>query len=283
MSIRALNWIFHDFMDVSPKKVTPTMRQILTVLANFAGDEDESYPRQTTIARITGLSRQCVCKNLSTMEKMGLISATGRTRTDGSTRSSEYTLKIDWPSNYVGPTPDEIDGGGVNQDDTGGVAQDDTAVVEDDGGVAQDDTGCQRERQGGVNQDDTINHHLEPSPEPKARTPKPRKTKAWPEDFRKQFWGLYPKKSGDSRKAAWTKLEKIERDDEVEFADLMKGLTYYAARMNADVQQDRKNERFIAAAAVWLNNARWETERPPAPKAPGNAWAGVNGKRMTAI
>jgi hypothetical protein len=282
MSIRALNWIFHDFMDISPKKVTPTMRHILKVLANFAGDEDESYPRQTTIARITGLTRQCVCKNLAQMEKMGLITATGRTRTDGSTRSSEYTLKIEWPSGYVGPAPEEIDEG-VNQDDTGGANQDDTGVAQDDGGVAQDDTGCQSERQGGVNQDDTINHHLEPSPEPKARTTKPRSTKAWPEDFKQQFWGIYPKKPGDSRKAAWAKLEKIERDDEVEFEDLMTGLRYYAQRMEADVKQDSKNVRFIAAASVWLNNARWETERPPPKKAAGNAWAGVNGKRVTAI
>jgi hypothetical protein len=276
MSIRAINWVIESFVDVSPKKITPTMRHILMILANFAGDEDSAYPRQNTIARITGLSRACVNKNLKLMEEIGLLSAESRVRPDGGTRSSEYTMHMDILNLYDGPVPAEEDDEGVNEGDTEGVN-------EDDRGDSSVDTARQPKRQAGVNQDDTINHHLEPSPKPKARTTKTRSTKAWPEDYRQQFWKLYPKKPGDSRKAAYAKLEKIERDDEVEFTDIMAGLTYYAARMNADVQQDRKNERFIAAASVWLNNARWETERPPAPKAPGNAWAGVNGKRMTAI
>jgi hypothetical protein len=259
MSIRAINWVIEAFVETNPKKVTPTMRHILMILANFAGDEDSSYPRQNTIARITGLSRPCVNNNLKLMEEMGLISSVARVRADGGTRSSEYTLHIDAPNKYDGPAPEE----GVNENDTGGVNQDDRGDSSDDRGVTSDDTGCQRGRQAAVNQDDTINHHLEPSPEPKARTTKPRKTKAWPEDYRQQFWKLYPKKPGDSRKAAWTKLEKLEREDEVEFEDIMTGLGYYADRMNADVRADPKNVRFIAAASVWINQARWETERQP--------------------
>jgi hypothetical protein len=261
MSIRAINWVIESFVDVSPKRVTPTMRHILTILANFAGDEDSAYPRQNTIARITGLSRACVNKNLKLMEEIGILTAEARVRPDGSTRSSEYTIHMDVLNLYDGPVPAEEEG--VNEDDTGGVNQDDRGGNQDDAGETLDDTGRQPKRHRGVNQDDTLNHHLKPSPEPKARTSKPRKTKAWPDDYRKQFWALYPKKPGDSRKAAYTKLEKLERDDEVEFEDILKGLGFYAERMNADVKADPRNVKFIAAASVWINNARWETEEAP--------------------
>jgi hypothetical protein len=268
MSIRAINWAIHLG---ERDGVSPTMRHILLVLANFASDEDISYPRQTIIAKITGLTRPCINKNLQNLEEVKLITATGRKHASGGTRSSEYQLHIE-----ENPAVDAaLFYRGVNQVDTPGVKQVDT-------GVNENDSGCKRGLQGGVNDDDTLNHTLEPSQEPKARTSKPRKTKPWPEDFREQFWKRYPKKPGDSRKAAWTKLEKIERDDEVEFEDLMTGLGYYADRMAADVKADAKNIRFIAAAVVWLNNARWETERAPVRRA-GNAWDGVNGKRVTAI
>lgn len=105
---------------------------------------------------------------------------------------------------------------------------------------------------------------LNPSGEPKANRKKARKTAPWPEDYREQFWKLYPKKRGDSRKEAWAKLDKVHNDDEVEFIDLMAGLRHYADRMNAQVKDDPNNERFIAAASVWINKARWETESAPA-------------------
>jgi hypothetical protein len=278
MSIRAINWAIHlgerDGM-------SPTMRHILLVLANFASDEDISYPRQTIIAKITGLTRPCINKNLQNLEDVKLITATGRKHASGGTRSSEYQLHIEEnpavdSAQFYKMGPSSAATGGVNEDDTRGVKQVDTGVIEND-------SGCKRGLQGGVNDDDTLNLTLEPSQEPKARTTAKRKTKPWPEDFRQRFWKVYPKKPGDSRKAAWAKLEKIERDDEVEFEDLMTGLGYYADRMAADVKADAKNIRFIAAAVVWLNNARWETERAPPPKSPGNAWSGVNGKRVTAI
>lgn len=243
MSIRAINWAI-EIGEVDG--LTPTMRHILLVLANFASDEDISYPRQSTVAKITGRSRQCVNENLGYLESIGLIKATGRKHETGATRSSEYKLHIDPPSNYGDDD--------VNGDDTGGVNQGDR-------GVNQGDKGCRRGRQGGVNGDDTLNLNLEPSPEPSTRTRK-RKTAEWPSDFREQFWKLYPKKRGDSRKAAYVKLEKVERDDEVEFSTIMSGLRCYADRMNAEIKKDPKNERFIAAASVWINQARWETERP---------------------
>jgi hypothetical protein len=277
MSIRAINWAIHLG---ERKDVTPTMRHILLVLANFASDEDIAYPRQTIIAKITGLSRQSVIDNLGKIEDRKLITATGRKHKHGGTRSSEYKLHIE--ENPVDQT-NFYKMGGVNEGYTGGVNDVNTrGAKQDDTGVNDRDSGCQSVGQGGVNDDDTLNPSLEPSQEPKARTSKPRKTKPWPEDYRQQFWKLYPKKPGDSRKAAWAKLEKVEADDEVEFEDLMTGLRYYAERMAADIKRDQKNVRFIAAASVWINQARWETESAPV-KRTGSAWDGVNGKRVTAI
>lgn len=246
MSIRAINWAI-ELGEV--KGLTPTGRHILLVLANFSGDQDTSYPFQNTIAKITGRSRQCVNENLGLLEQIGLIKQTGRYHENGSARSSEYLLMIDTPNTYGngGETP-------VNRGDKGGVKQGDK-------GVAADDSPCQRGRQGVVNQGDTLNLNLEPSPEPSTRTRK-RKTASWPSDYREQFWKLYPKKRGDSRKAAYFKLEKVEASDEVEFDTILAGLKCYADRMTAEIRKDPKNERFIAAASVWINQARWETERP---------------------
>jgi hypothetical protein len=239
MSIRAINWVIESFKETSPKKVTPTMRHILMILANFAGDEDSSYPRQNTIARITGLSRVCVNKNLSLMEEMGLISAAGRVHANGATRSSEYTLHIGEPNTYDGPAPEE----GVNDDDTPGVNQDDR-------GVFPDDSGCKRGLQGGVTDGDTYkNHHLDPPPEPKQ---KPRRTAAWPDDWQTQFWSIYPKKA--QRKTCFDKLEKIRRDDEIEFSTIIDGLRRYVKKIKG------VEDRYILLPVTFINQARWDDE-----------------------
>jgi hypothetical protein len=251
MSIRAINWVIEAFVETSPKRVSPTMRHILMILANFAGDEDSSYPKQNTIARITGLSRVAVNKNLSLMEEMGLITAVGRTHANGATRSSEYTLHIDASNKYDGPAPEDD---GVNDDDTGGVNQDDR-------GVTFDDSGCNPGLQAGVSDDDTYkNHHLDPPPEPKQEPRrKPRRT-AWPSDYRDQFYNLYPKKV--TRKDTHAKLDKIYAEDKVEFETIMDGLKrYIASRKDEDL-------KFMMAPVVFLNGERWEDEygkggRPP--------------------
>lgn len=279
MSIRAINWVIEAFVDVDPKRVTPTMRHILTILANFAGDEDSSYPRQNTIARITGYSRACVNKNLKLMEAIGLISAEQRVRPDGSTRSSEYTLHIDSSLNlYDGPVPAEEEG--VNDDDTGGVNDDDRGGNQDDRGDSSDDTGRQPGRQTGVNQDDTINHHLKPPPEPKARTKRAKKVVALPEgsdfpvdeDFGFEvFWKKYPINTGSKKKARETWVS-IAVAGKIKHAEIMEGLEFY---LNKD------DFREWCMAQTWLSQERWE-ERPKQKKTSG-MWAGIKGKRVTAI
>jgi hypothetical protein len=242
MSIRAINWV----IELGERKdVTPTMRHILFVLANYASIDDEAYPRQTTIARITGLQRGTVCNNLGYLEEVGLIKATGRTHATGATRSSEYKLSI----------PDV---GKVDPEDTRGVTQDDTrGVRQDDRGVTHDDSGCNPGEQGGVTQDDTFNHHLEPQLEPKH---KPRRTAPWPEDWRNQFWSIYPKKA--QRKTCFDKLERIEREDTIEFSTIIDGLRRYVKKTNG------VEDRYILLPVTFINQARWDdedTKRPPPP------------------
>jgi hypothetical protein len=228
MSIRAINWA----IELGERKdVTPTMRHILLVLANYASDEDIAYPRQNTIARITGLSRPAVCNNLGHLEEVGLIKSTGRVFANGATRSSEYLLHIDTPKR------------GVNDDDMGGVNQDDR-------GVFLDDSGCNAGLQAGVTDDDTNkNHHLEPPPEPKQ---KPRRTAAWPDDWRDQFWSIYPKKA--QRKTCFDKLERIRRDDEIEFSTIIEGLRRYVKKVKS------VEDRYILLPATFINQARWDDE-----------------------
>jgi hypothetical protein len=266
MSIEALDWAFK----LNLPDMTSTMKLVLLVLADFAGDEDEAYPRQTTISARSMLTREAVNKNLKKLEDIGVIHATGRTHPTGATRSSVYKLLIPETGKRDPRDTDK----GVNRDHP-------TGVNDNHPGANADHTRSDRGSHGDENGDHTFNHPKEePSKEPPTKNR--RKTAPWPEDFREQFWKLYPKKPGDSRKAAWAKLDKIEHDDEVEFADLMHGLKHYADRMAADVRQDPKNVKFIAAASVWLNQARWETEQPPV-KRIGNIWSGVNGRRVTAI
>ena len=248
MSIRAINWA----IELGEREdVTPTMRHILLVLANYASEDDIAYPRQTTIARITGLKRPTVCNNLGYLEEVGLITATGRTHATGATRSSEYKLHIPNAAKI-----DPEDTRGVTQDDTGGVTQDDR-------GVTQDDSGCQPGLQGGVTDDDTFNHHLEPSPEPSQEPRRKRRSTTWPDDYRQQFYGLYPKKV--DRKDTFKKLDKIFDEDKVEFETIMAGLRRYIASV---ADQER---RFIMGPCVFLNGERWDDEfevirRSPPPR-----------------
>src|SRR6266850_979215 len=54
MSLRALTWAF----DLDVEDLTSTLTLVLITLANYANEEDETYPRQSTIAKKTKLSRQ---------------------------------------------------------------------------------------------------------------------------------------------------------------------------------------------------------------------------------
>ena len=243
-------------------------KAVLMSIANRANDADGAcWPSQRRIADEIEACERAVRNALIDLEEMNLIRRVKRRDT-----TDLIYLNMQDPgdgSTIVPPAPRS--GGNARKtaanDNRNDVPRHEIpeAAVQDSGddrndmpeGAAPDAGDHRNEVPTNLSDEPPLN----PSSEPKAN--RKRKTAVWPEDYREQFWKLYPKKRGDSRKDAWKKLEKIERDDEVEFIDLMAGLRHYADRMNAEIKEDAKNERFIAAASVWLNQARWETERAP--------------------
>ncbi|WP_316207500.1 helix-turn-helix domain-containing protein [Bradyrhizobium sp. SZCCHNR3118] len=252
-------------------KTGSTLRKaVLMSIANRANDADGAcWPSQQRIADEVEACVRAVRNAMADLEDMNLIRRVKRKDTtdliflnmqdpgegstitpqarragDGSRQSAPADQRNDVPRQEI-PVGEESDAGGDRNLPPEGAE----SGAGDQGNLLPTNL--------------SVEPSLNLSGEPKANRKKPRKTAAWPDDFREQFWKLYPKKRGDSRKAAWTKLEKVHDDDEVEFIDLMAGLRHYADRMNASVKEDSKNERFIAAASVWINQARWETERAP--------------------
>ena len=71
----------------------------------------------------------------------------------------------------------------------------------------------------------------------------------WPNDYREQFWKLYPHKIG--KPDALAKLERIRKRG-VSWVSLMDGLRRYIASKPVD--------RPWCNPATWLNQARWEDQ-----------------------
>jgi hypothetical protein len=237
---------------------SPTRKAVLMYLANRANTEDgASWPSQGRVARETEFGERTIRDALKDLEELGIIRRITRQGT-----SDMIYLNMNWrPAGAAGvqnPEPPNVPAGAAAAvDSAAGNAGDDRQELPE---VAAGDAGVYRqELPPNLQEEPSSNSQREPSK-------KPRKTSPWPEDYRAQFWSIYPKKPGDSRKEAWSKLDRIHKDDEVEFEDLMRGLRFYAARMAADISKDPTNRRFIAAAVVWLNKARWETEEAPGPQ-----------------
>jgi hypothetical protein len=256
MSIRAINWAKH-LGDC--KELTSTMRHILLVLADFASDEDTAFPRQTIIAKITGLSRPTVNINLGYLQDIGLIIATGRKHANGGTRSSEYLLLIDdnpavdQTLFYKDPDACPPFVPRVRFTNAPRVRDDDTGCSSDEqGGVSEPNRGCSSDEQGGVSEPDTLNHHLEPPPEPQARTaaPKKRRTSTWPDDYHEQFWSEWPKKV--AKAIAMTKLNRVFREDKVEFTTIMDGVRRYVASC--------EELEFMMAPDKFIHGQRWDDQ-----------------------
>lgn len=87
MSNEALRWAW-----LLPLK--PGLKLVLVRLADMANDNKTCWPKQSTIAEETGLSRATVCMNLKKLEQLGLISQKRQRYKDGRMRSSSYTLLI---------------------------------------------------------------------------------------------------------------------------------------------------------------------------------------------
>lgn len=76
----------------------------------------------------------------------------------------------------------------------------------------------------------------------------------WPEIWFEEFWKVYPRRV--AKKAAWKALEKVRRNEEVEFNSLIAAVKAFAAHVRG------KDAEFIPHPATWINAGRWDDELP---------------------
>jgi DNA-binding MarR family transcriptional regulator len=274
MSLRALTWAF----DLEHGALTPTTKLVLITLANYANEQFFTYPKQNTIALKTCLTRQTVNAALTKLEELDLISSTQRYYDNGGYRSKIYRLNVPGADESINddeplsnnPTP------GVSNTPTGGVSDDDRECRGPRRGVSNMPTG-------GVGQADNNNRVLEPYTEPKEEpTPPKRRTAAWPADYQEQFWAVVPRKVG--KDAVFKKLERIEREDRVEFNDILVGMRRYTA--SPDVRKDMRDpdrRRFVVHPITWLNQGRWSDEDGMPPETPDDRHRRLIARRTVAI
>lgn len=76
----------------------------------------------------------------------------------------------------------------------------------------------------------------------------------WPTDWFCQFWSAYPRRV--AKKAAWKALEKVRRNEEVEFEVLLVAVKAFAESVRT------KDREFIPHPTTWINQGRWDDELP---------------------
>lgn len=89
MSLQAMDWALRTVQGI-----TPTQKLILICLANHAGPEGTCWPSQNIISAYSGLSRETIYRNLSDLEKQGLIRSIHRRDQSGRDLSKTYVLNI---------------------------------------------------------------------------------------------------------------------------------------------------------------------------------------------
>lgn len=111
MSIEAMTWAFKR------KGLTPTEKIVLLALADWANDDGECYPGQTTIAEKCDVSERTVRSVLARLIEWGLIDSEERRRPDGYRTSNLYRLRTSPANPAAEASPAKSD------DLTGKIAQ----------------------------------------------------------------------------------------------------------------------------------------------------------------
>lgn len=88
MSIRAQNWAWLQ-------QIAPTVKLLLMALADIADDAGICWPSVALLARKCCVSERTVQRLLATLQRMGLVSAEPRYRSDGSRTSNLYRLQLE--------------------------------------------------------------------------------------------------------------------------------------------------------------------------------------------
>lgn len=89
MSIKAIDWAFRQKVD------NPGAKLLLIALANYANDEDCSYPSLKTLKEVTSIPVRTLTRLFKFLEKAGLIKREARFRPNGSRTSSRFHLGVD--------------------------------------------------------------------------------------------------------------------------------------------------------------------------------------------
>ena len=86
MSVKASTWAWEQ-------RLPPYDKLVLLELADHSDDRGRCWPKQSTIARRTGMNRVTVNRIIGRMVELGLLTYTQR-KTAGIQRSNMYTLNI---------------------------------------------------------------------------------------------------------------------------------------------------------------------------------------------
>lgn len=89
MSLEAVDWALRLV-----KNVTPTQKLILICLADQAGPNGTCWSSQSTVSEYSGLSRETINRNLSDLEKRGLIRFIHRRDEGGGEIAKTYVLDL---------------------------------------------------------------------------------------------------------------------------------------------------------------------------------------------
>lgn len=89
MSLQAMDWALRKVRGISP-----TQKLILICLANHAGPDGNCWPSQSVISEYTELSRETIYRNLSDLEKKGMIRSVHRYDDAGRDLSKTYFLNM---------------------------------------------------------------------------------------------------------------------------------------------------------------------------------------------
>lgn len=228
MSVKALTWAFDQ-------PISATDKVVLLALADHANDRGECWPSVSLLMQRAYVGERTVQRALQSLENGGFIIRERRQRENGSDTSNLYRLMLTKVSQCVSVevSVDQRKSGGVN-----------LAPHPEDGGVTQ--TGgegvTQTGGEGGLH--DTLrtvikNHQEEPS------------SILSDADF-DEFWAAYPKRPNNPRKKAMAAYRKARKN--VSQKQLLTAVGLYAAYMAGE------NPKFVAMAATWLNDERWNCD-----------------------
>lgn len=214
--------------------MTSTQKFLLVALADFADEEDACFPAQERLAKMIGIQRQAVSRNLGALEESGLIARSRRSRSDGSRTSDRFVLA-------VGQCPRN-----VRTPETGPMSAKSGGNVREKGG-----------HEPPVNHQGTNPSIVSPSDELEEFAGEDLVGRAFD-----TFYGAYPRKVGKetARKAFVAAVKR---------AGAAQVVVDGARRLAAD--PNLPEARFIPHPSTWLNRDGWLDEPMPARGGRGSA------------